>query len=216
VPTALLPRTAKRFYAHHAKRQYQEYYAAIERIVTESEASTYYEELALLNEASQLKPRVLVCAPSNAAVDNLVVKIMSDRFVDGSGAKYSPSIVRVGAGIVNDAAKKVSLQGAVDAVIEQGADSLKLDSLVETGRKELKRLLNEIKKLRVRIQALVDACPYEISEDWEIRILEEADDKFKVLFVNHKVSKVSFGTSLPFLPSYCLHCILQLVENYNI
>ncbi len=65
-------------------RQYQEYYSAIEKIITESSASTYYEELAALNKAAEVKPRILVCAPSNAGIDNVVLKITSDRFVDGN------------------------------------------------------------------------------------------------------------------------------------
>jgi senataxin len=39
------------------------------------------------------------------------------------------------------------------------------------------------------IQALVDACPYDICEDWEVRILEDPSESFRVLFVNHKVSQ---------------------------
>jgi hypothetical protein len=170
-------------------RQYQEYYSGIERIVTESEASTYYEELALLNKANEVKPRILVCAPSNAATDNVVAKIMCDRFVDGNGSKYSPSIVRVGAGIVSDTAKKVGLKELVNSIIQQGADTLNLETIVETGRRKLKSLLKEIQKLKLRIQSIVDACPYEICEDWEIRIMEEQNNTFgfRILFVNHKV-----------------------------
>ena len=52
-------------------RQYQEYYSAIGKIVTESNASTYYEELAALNKAAEVKPRILVCAPSNAGIDKM-------------------------------------------------------------------------------------------------------------------------------------------------
>jgi senataxin len=173
-------------------RQYQEYYESIERIVTESDASTYYEELALLNKANEVKPRILVCAPSNAAIDNVVAKIMSDRFVDGNGSKYSPSIIRVGSGIVNDIAKKVSLQGNVNYIIQQGADLLNLESLIQETRKELKRLVREIQKIKVRIQAVVDASPYDISDDWEIRILEEQNDAFRILFVNHRSKTTTF------------------------
>ena len=169
-------------------RQYQKYYEAIESIITESNASTHHEEVALLNRANQVKPRILVCAPSNAAVDNVATKLINDRFVDGNGTKYNPSIVRVGAGIVSDIVKKVSLQVAVNSCIEQGANPLRLESLIDNGRKELKRLLREVQKLNTRIQALVEASPYIISEDWEIRIMEGQQDSFRILFVNHKVS----------------------------
>lgn len=34
---------------------------------------------------SSTKPRILVCTPSNAACDELMLRIMSDRFCDGNG-----------------------------------------------------------------------------------------------------------------------------------
>lgn len=43
------------------------------------------------------RPRMLVCAPSNAAIDELLERILKDGFKDGSGAAYRPSVVRVGA-----------------------------------------------------------------------------------------------------------------------
>ena len=142
--------------------------------MTESNASSYYEELAALNKAAEVKPRILVCAPSNAAIDNVIVKIMSDRFVDGNGLKYSPSIVRVGAGVVNSIVKCVGLKETVDSIIAQGADICQLESIIASERLELRRIQKEIQKLKARIQAIVDSCPYDICEDWEIRIDENS------------------------------------------
>jgi len=174
-------------------RQYQAYYAAIERIVTESNPTTHFEELAALNRAAEVKPRILVCAPSNAAIDNVIVKIMSDRFVDGNGAKYSPSIVRVGAGIVNPKVKGVGLKEMVDSIITLGSDVSKLEAIITTGRQELRRIQKEIQKLKIRIQAIVNACPYEIPDCWEIRIDEESFEATgSVLFVNHKSKKTTY------------------------
>jgi hypothetical protein len=34
----------------------------------------------------QTKPRILVCTPSNAACDELLTRVMSEGFCDGSGA----------------------------------------------------------------------------------------------------------------------------------
>ena len=160
--------------------------------MTESNASTYYEELAALNKAAEVKPRILVCAPSNAGIDNVIMKIMGDRFVDGhvslalfidslssiifrdslfsilsiqngQGAKYSPSIVRVGAGITNPKITSIGLKEQVDSIITQGSDVSKLENIIVTGRQTLKRFQNEIHKLRIRIQAMVECCPYEIA-----------------------------------------------------
>ncbi|KXZ56978.1 hypothetical protein GPECTOR_1g883 [Gonium pectorale] len=43
------------------------------------------------------KPRILVCAPSNAATDELLDRILTDGFADFGGATYRPNVVRVGA-----------------------------------------------------------------------------------------------------------------------
>lgn len=177
-------------------RQYQEYYTTIERVTTEEETTEDYELLASLHIAAKVKPRILVCAPSNAAIDNVIVKIMNDRFVDGKGSKYSPSIVRVGAGSTNPKVSSVGLKDVVNRIIEEGSDVNKLEEIIATGRRELGRLQKEIQKLRARIRAIVDASPYAISSDWEIRIDEENFERTgRVFFVNHrhKVSRFVFS-----------------------
>lgn len=45
-----------------------------------------------------VKPRILVCTPSNAAVNAVVDGIMQQGFVDNSGNRYNPSILRLGSG----------------------------------------------------------------------------------------------------------------------
>ena len=35
-----------------------------------------------------MKPRILVSAPSNTAVDNIVLRIMEQGFLDGDGQRY--------------------------------------------------------------------------------------------------------------------------------
>ena len=195
-------------------RQYQEYYAAIERIVTESNVNTYYEELAALNKAAEVKPRILVCAPSNAAIDNVIVKIMNDRFVDGNGAKYAPSIVRVGAGIVNSKVKPVGLKEMVDSIIAYGADVTTLESIISSGRQKLRRIQKEIQKLKVRIQSIVNACPYDICADWEIRIDEASfESTGSVLFVNHKTQKTTYDLPMPVRPTE-MPCQINKMPHY--
>lgn len=55
---------------------------------------------------------------------------MSDRFVDGQGAQYSPSLVRIGAGVTNAKIQSIGLKEQVDAVIAQGADLGKLEHII--------------------------------------------------------------------------------------
>jgi senataxin len=46
--------------------------------------------------AMAAKPRILICAPSNAAADELLQRVMDDRFADGDGRMYSPNVIRIG------------------------------------------------------------------------------------------------------------------------
>ena len=54
--------------------------------------------IALLSTLSRLKPYILVTAPANIAVDNIVERIMAEGFRDGNVGKYYPKILRVGGG----------------------------------------------------------------------------------------------------------------------
>lgn len=44
------------------------------------------------------RPKLLVCAPSNAACDELVRRVMERQFLDGEGKQYRPEIARLGSG----------------------------------------------------------------------------------------------------------------------
>ena len=195
-------------------RQYQEYYTAIERIVTKSDASTYYEELAALNKAAEVKPRILVCAPSNAGIDNVCLKVMKDRFVDGQGAQYSPSIVRVGAAVTNPKVRSIGLKEQVESIIAKGSEPAHLEDIIVASRQNLKRMQHEIKKIRVRIQAMVESCPYEISSQWEIRIDETSfESSGKVLFVNHSTKTTTFDIPPAVRPNE-RPCVIQKMPHY--
>lgn len=201
-------------------RQYQAYYSAIENIVAGSfrkkaEASAFYEELAALNRAVEKKPRILVCAPSNAGIDNVILKIMTDKFVDGNGGKYCPSIVRVGAGITNPKIDSVGLKQAVDAIIMQGSDLTKLETYIATQRQNLKRCQSEIHNLRTRIQAMIESCPYKISSDWEIRVDEASfESSGRVLFVNHSTKATTFDIPPKVRPNET-PCIIHQMPHYR-
>jgi senataxin len=54
-------------------------------------AAGYERSLA----AMARKPRILVCAPSNAAVDVLLSRVMEAEFVQGNGGRYRPDCARV-------------------------------------------------------------------------------------------------------------------------
>lgn len=58
------------------------------------------------------RPRILVCAPSNAATDELLKRVLEARFVDVHGRPYKPRVVRIGSetAAMSDSARKVSSQ----------------------------------------------------------------------------------------------------------
>ena len=47
-------------------------------------------------EALSAPLRVLVCGPSNASVDEVIRKMLSEKLIDGEGKSYLPKFVRVG------------------------------------------------------------------------------------------------------------------------
>ena len=63
------------------------------------------------------KPRILVCAPSNAAVDLLVERLLRDRLRDANGF-YTPDMIRVGSpSSCSERIRVVTLDHRVDAII---------------------------------------------------------------------------------------------------
>ena len=43
-----------------------------------------------------LPGKVLICGPSNASVDEIIRKMISEQLLDSQGSKYMPNLVRVG------------------------------------------------------------------------------------------------------------------------
>ena len=67
------------------------------------------------------KPKILVCAPSNAATDNLLGRVVGRAFRNGDGGEYRPRVVRVGAAdalITSDAVAAVTASRLVDAIVK--------------------------------------------------------------------------------------------------
>lgn len=177
-----------------------------------------------LSSASKKRPRLLVCAPSNAAVDNIILKIMEDGFVDGNGCRYNPSIVRIGRG-QSTSVKDVCLEVKVESYITNSMDAAKLVSTVDGYKTECRRLHAEIAKLRHCMNAMKNAASYPLAKDWEIRINE---DTAQVYFVNHKEKTTTFDTPPPpepgqrhfpaeAMPEYKKYVsrVVKMVERYN-
>ena len=63
-------------------------------------------------------PRILVTAPSNAAVDEIVLRILQQGFRDSNQQIYRPNIIRLGRG-ANAAVNSVSLNFLVDQILAE-------------------------------------------------------------------------------------------------
>jgi senataxin len=174
-------------------RQYNKYYDEVRRIATKPTGSREHA-LAMARSA---KPRLLICAPSNAAIDNIIMKIMEDGFIDGQGRRYNPSMIRVGVGQGN-AVRDVSLENKVDAIFSEFSDAEQLQTSIAGYRAELSRVTKEIANLRRRAHAIEIASPWPLSSDWEIRIDEENFDTIeKAFFVNHKQKVTTYEIPPP-------------------
>src|ERR1700738_3666518 len=67
------------------------------------------------------KPRVLLCAPSNAAVDEIVLRLIGG-IRNSQGQQYQPNIVRVGrSDNINPHVRRVTLDELVDSKLEASA-----------------------------------------------------------------------------------------------
>lgn len=95
-------------------REYNRYYNAVLDVAQRPDRETAVRWAKVGNE----KPHILVTAPSNIAVDNIINKIMSEGFCDGQGRQYFPSIVRVGRGR-SEAMRPVSLDHFVDDLLKK-------------------------------------------------------------------------------------------------
>lgn len=170
-------------------RQFNKYYEEVRRIATKPTGSCE-NALAMARHA---QPRLLVCAPSNAAVDNIILKIMEDGFVNGQGRRYNLSMIRVGVG-QSLAVRAVLLENKVESIFSENIDAQRLQVSIAGYRSELSRISKDIANLRRRVHAMSTASPWPLARDWEIRVDEETfEETGKVYFVNHKLKVTTYA-----------------------
>jgi len=177
-------------------KQFNKYYEELRRQATwkDSSASSTFSSKLSFQEISKHKPRILICAPSNAAVDNIIFKIMEDGFVDGKGCRYNPVMCRIGSG-QSAAVEVVSLEAKVMSILEEGDDSSTVQQLTKECQAEITVAKKSILKLQRRANAILAASPWPLAQHYEIRIQEPFEQTNKVYFVNHKDKTTS--TDLP-------------------
>ncbi|XP_031273034.1 probable helicase MAGATAMA 3 [Pistacia vera] len=70
------------------------------------------------------KPRMLVCAPSNAATDELLARVLDRGFIDGEMKVYRPDVARVGVDSQTRAAQAVSVERRTDQLLVKSRDEV--------------------------------------------------------------------------------------------
>ena len=70
------------------------------------------QQAHLLGSDAYKRLKILVCAPSNSALDEIVLRIIQNGLIDGSGSTYSPTVVRVGVS-VHRSVQSVSMEELV-------------------------------------------------------------------------------------------------------
>lgn len=84
-------------------------------------AAPQTQQAHLLGSDAYKRLKILVCAPSNSALDEIVLRIIQNGLIDGSGSTYSPTIVRVGVS-VHHSVQSVSMEELVQQRVgEMGA-----------------------------------------------------------------------------------------------
>jgi len=126
---------------------------------------------AWLKELADSRPHILVCAPSNVAVDNVVERLFAKGFVDGQLRPYRPDVVRIGMrskkGDAGPDKGFKTLEGLVEDYFARDV------SWLETQKKgadvEIRQQLRDFAAARKRLRLFAKA-PRQLPDGWEARV----------------------------------------------
>jgi senataxin len=184
--------------------------------------------LTLVARLTAIKPRILVVAPSNTAVDNIILRVMESGFVDGNGGKYFPNILRIGAGSKIAKVKSVSVEELVDREVALVDGTTDRHEMMERLSGQVTAMITEIAFLQsmlVNLQLAYSQCN-PLPTHFELRVDQKTGQPY---WVDHHCKSTTFnaptakvleargaGTTYPTietLPDYILysHRLTQLV-----
>ena len=180
----------------------------------------------LVNSLSLKRRRMLVCAPSNIAIDNIVRRIMDTGFMDGQGKVYYPRILRIGGG-KSDNVKAVSLEDTVEQLL--GLQPGAVPESAESNAYEAKAAVDRARHLLVCLRTLQDAmAAHPLPPGFELRIVPDTaqpywvDHNTKTTSINppvipqsmHRKNMNNIQSELQRLPEF-LQCANDLVQTLN-
>lgn len=94
-------------------------------------------------------PKILICAPSNAAVDELVIRLRGG-VKNSKGETISPQVVRLGrSDAINSAVKDLTLEELVDKQLQYNANETQVDHSI---REQHTKCIAERDQLRSQLQ----------------------------------------------------------------
>lgn len=126
--------------------------------------------IALVDSMAAYTPHILVTAPSNVAVDNIVQRLMEKGFVDGNGAQYHPMILRLGAG-KGSQVKVVSLEDTMDSLFaSEEAMLAEGEKAAEEQRAALVRQALHFQMLLMNLKTAFQIHPLPLG--WELRVMQ--------------------------------------------
>jgi superfamily I DNA and/or RNA helicase len=191
-------------------REFNKYYQELLKVFTQTHEGVSIQQnlsmthlqreshiLQLLNKYSKHKPRILIVAPSNIAVDNVISRIMKDGFLDGQKNIYKPQLVRVGHSRTQSVGS-VHLDHLVDQEIYTKLSFHEKQKLLEELNQSISNLILDISKLQIILINLIKAfqicspLPY----GWELRV---AIDDFHPYWVDHTKKATSLEPPLQLL-----------------
>ncbi|GIL49937.1 hypothetical protein Vafri_6246 [Volvox africanus] len=123
------------------------------------------------------KAHVLVCAPSNSALDEIVMRILRSGLMDKDGANFAPSLVRVGVRS-HHSVSAVSLDNIVDSRLGAGEKGGKTGGGGSAGAAERDRMrvaiLDEANIVCSTLSFAGSSVFYRLSRKFDVVVIDEA------------------------------------------
>lgn len=159
--------------------------------------------ISIIGKLSKYKPHILVTAPSNIAVDNIIIRIFENGFHDGNAGKYNPNILRIGTATSSTASvksqnqqfpltiKNVSLEEIVDQETLALAQPGDRAALVEYMSQSLIQIVENLNKYLIFLRRLKQAYQsHALPKGWEVRIAMDTGHPYWVDHINRSTSAI--------------------------
>ena len=178
-------------------QQYNRYYDAIAEAVRNGRISN--DERTWLDITKVSKPRIIVCAPSNVAIDNIILRILSEKFLDGDCRQYVPRIVRIGKGSENNRdVGKLALSRLVEKLISKPGNEIvqKIGKLENLRSEFCHGVLVQVTKLR----CMIGGTPHVFRQGFETRVAVTSEGLFAPYWVDHSTKTTTNTLPSPASP----------------